>query len=211
MPHQTAPDADQQIDEVASRHATAAAFFEHWPSSLTPAEATLRAQLQSFATFGAMLYVYVLHRGKVFKAAPYPRDIARNAVKRQCFCNAAQLATEFPDRFVYVEGYALSAMATAHAWCVTHDGTVVDPTWENPEECAYVGIPFDLDFVTTRVLETGYWGIFGEMPQRQLLLRPVEEMVHELWREEIAARKKWPALEAVLSGTPEKNARSIRR
>jgi hypothetical protein len=210
MTRQTSPNPDPSLSEISGRHAAAEAYFEHWPLELTQSETTLRSQLHTFASFGAMLYVYVLHRGKVFKAAPFPSDVPRNAVPRQCFSNAAQLAIEYPDRFIYVEGYAQSIMPTAHAWCVTQEGTVVDPTWDSPERCAYVGIPFDLDFVRRHVLRTGYWGVFGEMPRRELLARPVEEMVHAAWRQEIAARRPWPALETVLAGKAEGSARSIR-
>lgn len=93
------------------------------------------------------LYATVLEHGREYTAAPLPADIARGEPK-QCFRNAITICDD--DELVYVEGYMLRPgvpFPVHHAWCVTGDGIVVDPTIEDPETCAYYGIRFDLDFV----------------------------------------------------------------
>ena len=199
--------ADEPDDDAPASHGArweaASRYFDGWPAELTPAQAALRHQLQAFVSCGAMLHVYVLQRGVLCQAAPLAPSVPR-AEPRQCFRNAAQLAMEQPETYTYVEGYAQNMLATPHAWCVTADGTVVDPTWERPETCAYLGIPFDIGFLRRRALASGHWGVFGEMATRELLRTPVAQMVHPRWRAEIAARPTWPALSAALGRAPKK-------
>lgn len=44
----------------------------------------------------------------------------------------------------YVEGYALTrfGLACEHAWCVDEHGHVHDPTWQDGDGTAYLGVPF---------------------------------------------------------------------
>lgn len=63
--------------------------------------------------------------------------------KKMCFRNCAEAALENPD-LLYVEGYARADIPLpfpiAHAWLLTPDELVVDPTWERGLE--YFGITF---------------------------------------------------------------------
>ena len=50
---------------------------------------------------------------------------------------------------------------THHAWCVTPEGTVVDPTWETQGE-AYFGIAVPGDALWRHVLQTRSFGLLVE-------------------------------------------------
>lgn len=173
-------------------------YFQHWPTELTPAETSLRNQFDAFARMKAMLFIYVLQRGKLFSAAPRPSDVPKMQ-DRQCYANAIELVTRYPERYAYVEGYGQNFLATPHAWCVTREGTVVDPTWKNPEQCAYWGIPIDPKFLSRQMSRQGVYGLLGDMPKKEVIKAPVEKMVHPWWREEIQARDSWPELEQALT------------
>ncbi|MGO4112464.1 hypothetical protein ACC786_14375 [Rhizobium ruizarguesonis] len=70
--------------------------------------------------------------------------------KRNCFGNARGYALTRDD-VLYVEGYALDrqlGIPLAHAWLIDEFGTVIDPTWDDPEENSYFGIAFKKSFVS---------------------------------------------------------------
>ena len=84
--------------------------------------------------------VFVIAHGRAFVAAALPAPMERMEVG-QCYANAQALAFAHPE-LTYVEGVAAGLTVRDHAWCVTADGVVIDPTWRDPESCAYFGIPF---------------------------------------------------------------------
>lgn len=86
----------------------------------------------------------LLVHGRLFTPAPLSRRY-RRLPERQCYANAFAMAS-VREELTYVEGYAVcdfgdgDLLPLQHAWCVTADGTVVDPTWPTPG-VAYLGIP----------------------------------------------------------------------
>jgi hypothetical protein len=77
--------------------------------------------------------------------------------------NAYLLAQGRTD-LTYVEGFACRIIPCWHAWCVTKDGIVVDPTWRYAKNEInlyndYFGIPFKLDFVSKMIVKTKMYGI----------------------------------------------------
>ncbi|MFI8459087.1 hypothetical protein [Kitasatospora sp. NPDC085464] len=138
------------------------------------AEASLIAYAKFLATFNRTLAKssfrwqnvaeLVLAQGRLHTPAPLPGHIDL-LQPRRCFLNSAWTAAE--HHLLYVEGWAVPAgfnLQLEHAWCVTPDGTVVDPTWEVPGT-AYFGVPildrdlwpglagceatlFDIDYMT---------------------------------------------------------------
>jgi len=80
----------------------------------------------------------VLKHGRWWKPQPRPQDVDKGP-NRECFRNAATLAMDYPDRFWYVEGYAVGPIPILHAWVSTRDGQLVDPTWEpvGTARCAF--------------------------------------------------------------------------
>lgn len=86
----------------------------------------------------------LLEHGRLFVPAPLGNGY-RRLPERQCYANAFLMAS-VREELTYVEGYAVCDFGDGdwlplqHAWCVTADGTVVDPTWPTPG-VAYLGIP----------------------------------------------------------------------
>lgn len=92
----------------------------------------------------------------VLPAPPFRGEVG--ACYRNCF-------EQMGGRYVYVEGFGKPSglpLAFPHAWLWDLDGgKVVEPTWRHPpEDLAYVGIPFDPEFVMAVAEETGVYGIF---------------------------------------------------
>lgn len=96
---------------------------------------------------------------------------------KQCFENAGRHMID-DNELTYVEGYAfahkLKGIPVHHAWLVTPDGEVIDPTWgsHNPgfrgeryePGIAYHGIPIKRDFLMKHLVRTGTWGVFKGVP-----------------------------------------------
>jgi hypothetical protein len=107
------------------------------------------------------LYSLVLEEGTNFEkmSVSLPPGVENGELKL-CYKNAYWLAMNNPG-YIYVEGFARGIIPMAHAWCITEDGTVVDPTWSKlhiGEE--YFGIPMQLSWVTKVLLSTEMYGIF---------------------------------------------------
>lgn len=86
----------------------------------------------------------LLKSGRLFTPAPRPPDVPK-LPDRWCYANATQTAHAHPDRgLMYAEGYSMinagAAIPLPHAWCVTPEGTVIDPTWHDNDGIAYYGI-----------------------------------------------------------------------
>ena len=106
-------------------------------------------------------YSKVLASGKSFIPAKRPKGLRKKADKL-CYMNAGRLALD-DESLIYCEGFAKSEIGfiTEHAWCITSEGVVIDPTWKNPEKCEYFGIPFKLEYLREVTLRTAYWGIIS--------------------------------------------------
>ena len=85
----------------------------------------------------------------------------KRGTQKQCFMNAGRLAIANPN-LTYVEGYIMfMGIPIHHAWCVTKNNTVVDPTLKNNDDLTvYFGVPFKTDYLNKTILKTKYWGIF---------------------------------------------------
>jgi hypothetical protein len=96
------------------------------------------------------------------------------AYPKYCFDNAYRLARASKGRLRYVEGVALRFIPCDHAWCITEDGTVVDPTWAELDgdikPSAYFGIVIPLPvMVRARRRPEGASALFGWGPDSELL------------------------------------------
>jgi hypothetical protein len=102
---------------------------------------------------------FMLEHGRHFNAAALPRNIHKGQ-RKECFRTSQRLVTasrNSDDALIYVEGYAVAMtipLALHHAWVVDRDGTVIDPTWNNPQDCTYFGVPFSRDYVRECVLRS---------------------------------------------------------
>ena len=66
--------------------------------------------------------------------------------KKACFGNARAVVRESRGRYLYAEGYAQGQwFPMHHGWVVRADDptVVIDPTWDAPEKCSYLGVVFD--------------------------------------------------------------------
>jgi hypothetical protein len=111
----------------------------------------------------------VLKHGKAWPiiAKTLPKGRPRSVIK-ECFKNAAQLVLWRPElQLTYVEGYALGIFPVLHAWAVTPDGTVIDPTWNRKPYrpgTEYFGIPFKTQFLCQCMIKNGTYGILDCPP-----------------------------------------------
>lgn len=101
-------------------------------------------------------YQFVLDHGKEYTGRRLPSDY-RQRTPKECFKNAAELALE--TGLTYVEGFLFRFVPIHHAWCIDENGNVIDPTVMDPQDCEYLGVPYDLDFVLDFITKAGYYGI----------------------------------------------------
>jgi hypothetical protein len=108
---------------------------------------------------------YLEKNGQEYKAAKLPDDVERG-VPKECFKNASQLVIGRDD-LEYVEGIAYpgslrdSGLGFLHAWAVKKDGTVVDNTWDKPEDAKYFGVKYDRNAYMKHLMKTEMYGVFG--------------------------------------------------
>jgi hypothetical protein len=83
----------------------------------------------------------MLGEALLWQPAPFPPDLEAGP-DQGCFANAARLADSIAG-LTYVEGFAVPGGSSAvhHAWCVTDERVVVDPTWAAGVGLAYWGVP----------------------------------------------------------------------
>jgi hypothetical protein len=146
---------------------------------------------------------FVLAHGRDWERAAKlrPRGVKKGP-KQQCYMNAFNLATGKPSEYAYVEGWAAGVFPVEHAWCVTKEGVVVDPTWDADifvHECAlgpngqqYFGVAFSNRFVIRTAIERQIYGIIDNPEERWPLLQgevPIEDWEHEWFATERCHRE----------------------
>lgn len=107
---------------------------------------------------------YVAAYGQEFRAAALP-DNVRKGPMGECYRNATLLVMQRND-LDYAEGYAQNAkipgLTYQHAWAVTKDGTVVDPTWsEDSANNKYFGVRYDRASYLAHAVRTKFYGVLG--------------------------------------------------
>lgn len=101
---------------------------------------------------------FVLQFGRVGQSAPY---IGERGTMKECFSNAALLAIK--TGLLYVEGFACRAdlpLIIHHGWVENKAGQVFDPTWDDPEDCAYMGVNFDANRALQIMVKQECYGLF---------------------------------------------------
>ena len=107
---------------------------------------------------------YLTKNGQEWQAQELPSKYSKME-NNQCFMNASLLMLEHPE-LSYCEGIAYSGnlpkeMGFLHAWTVTSDGKVVDPTWHNPEKATYFGVKYEKKKYMAHLVKTKMYGVFG--------------------------------------------------
>jgi hypothetical protein len=97
--------------------------------------------------------------------------VVKRGKQKACFENAGQLALA---GWPYAEGYAVRpslGIPLPHAWVLDGEGRVVDPTWEHPETCHYMGIVVPHDAYLKALVRNRVWGVLdtGLGPDMQLI------------------------------------------
>lgn len=102
---------------------------------------------------------------------------------KMCYVNAYLLADRHPERFSYVEGYAIAIIPVQHAWCMDRQGHVIDPTphWGKGKD--YFGIEFSLPTLHAIQRITHGYGALAHWEHweaiRKLLVKPARRTIRE--------------------------------
>lgn len=136
------------------------------------------------------LEAWLVENGAIaYEHTPRPDWLPR-MTPNQCFKNAYELAMVADLSFGplhYVEGNVVCTelpLLVEHAWCVTDDGTVVDPTLpeiRSEVETSYFGIQVPLEIVNKSLAEYGVYGVLDKPLARELveLERKLSEAVRD--------------------------------
>lgn len=140
--------------------------------SMTIAE-QLKRQIDGWEQIGgaALMERFVLRNGKPFVGTAFS---GRRGTIKECYCNALEYADK--DRsLLYVEGYAIRknlGLLIQHAWAAKPDSDlVIDPTWDDPADCAYFGVTFTREAAWREALKSGVYGLLAphEMLNTELM------------------------------------------
>ena len=126
---------------------------------------------------------------------PFYMDAETFAGKRgqvkACYMNAFHLADRNHD-LTYVEGKChIGILPIDHAWVVTKDGRVIDPTLRDSSSskitpCGYFGIPFKTEYIQKVALRSRYYSILDGMINPHII-DGRDEPSEYLAKEEVAA------------------------
>jgi hypothetical protein len=123
---------------------------------------------------------FVLKEGQMFNniLTELPDDVPKGPPK-MCFQNC-MLAISWPSslseasNYFYCEGYALgSVLPMLHAWLVTPEGKVVDPTWPEPGS-EYFGVAFKGGWAKRQTLKQECYGLLDAWTSEWPLLRGID-------------------------------------
>lgn len=142
----------------------------------------LTSYVQALSRMG-MAFAQVLERAGRVRHSVLPQGI-RKMQRGQCYRNAGTLHLERPH-WTYCEGLACPeglGVPMGHAWLLDENGQVVDPTWG--QGGAYLGVPFESAYCTQMWADTGYWGLWAEMPPADVFRLPVWEVLSLRWMQD---------------------------
>lgn len=100
------------------------------------------------AAGGWIMPEFVVREGIDCIAQPLPKGFVQD-VPKYCFGNTRRLVRR-RKRLRYCEGYAVTpkvGFPIHHAWAIDETYRVIDVTLRDPEQNAYVGVPFSADDV----------------------------------------------------------------
>lgn len=107
----------------------------------------------------------VMKLGKKYETKPLPKDLKRGKPKL-CYENASKIAISQPDKYDYVEGFAITKTSSGyeipipigHAWLVDKsDGKAIEVTWQE-QGAAYKGIEVNRTYLAQTLIDTETYG-----------------------------------------------------
>lgn len=121
---------------------------------------------------------FLLQHGRNFEPAPLPDDVKKGRAK-ECYCNAANIVIDEPERFIYCEGYAVGVIPVMHAFCIDVEGRVVDPTWYGKSErgrtptlgTEYFGIAIKKDYLVKTLIKNERYGVIDQWQAEWPIMR----------------------------------------
>lgn len=119
----------------------------------------LKEYLHALSSIGSRQEKFILEYGREWTPTPLP-DLIEVGMPRNCYGDAFIVAFHSRGELTYVEGIAIGEIPTLHAWAVTINGEVVDPTWAstvNGIGSAYYGVPFSIEYVRKRIVEIEHY------------------------------------------------------
>jgi hypothetical protein len=157
--------------------------FKQFTDPLPP-EVTTHSLLVMEAGMGGRIQQFVLRHGAPMTHSPYDaKRFGKQGKIGMCYMNAFHLVLGNSD-MTYCEGYAIQRnlgvpFIFGHAWALTPDGQVVDPTWEDATGPEYFGVRFQFAYLRQMVMRCGhYCSLLENFWDRQRLVRgitPIEE------------------------------------
>lgn len=132
--------------------------------------------------------LFYLKLGHSFEGSTLPQSFPR-MTPGYCYANAGELALAHPE-LTYVEGFACAKVPVPvhHAWLVTQDGEVIDPTWGAEPQGQYHGVAYRTEFLMEQVERSRHWGIGPEHLPLDVLSRHPKEYLHPAWAPGLAAQ-----------------------
>jgi hypothetical protein len=134
---------------------------------------------------------FFLTHGRTFeKYMPLP-DWVKPGTPKECYRNSFVAVSRSPRRLVYCEGLALPEDRLSpleHAWVMTDDEVVIDPTWHDlwpDRKVEYWGIPFKWPFVRDTVFRTATYGVVDNWEERHPLVNGKVAVEEYLWMREV--------------------------
>lgn len=169
---------------------------------------TCCAHLDMLRRVGSLVGPFYLNLGRAFEPRSLPPNVSPGAAKA-CYANAGRLALERDD-LNYCEGFALrpGLFPLHHAWCVTDEGQVVDPTWPYEQGMEYHGVVLSKNYLRRTIEDTGVWGVLAEMLPGPQVLQQFESYLHANWMPELLQRNLF--LEALNLALPTSSGRGFR-
>jgi hypothetical protein len=122
----------------------------------------LRQRIEAWGQIGhpALMERFIDRNGTVFQPRPFA---GLRMMPTLCFQNCMDLLFMQAGRgLLYAEGYGWRQdfpLLIHHAWLVTPDGKVVDPTWVHPETYQYIGISLPRDEAWAVVEEADHYSV----------------------------------------------------
>lgn len=118
----------------------------------------LRERIEQWGAIGhpALMERFIDRNGTVFQPAPYA---GVRMTPKMCFQNSTEFVYEHGG--LYAEGYGWRQgfpLLVHHAW-VVKDGRVIDPTWDQPETCQYIGVTLPPHELAREIAKSGYYSV----------------------------------------------------